>query len=179
MLSIFSSNKKPNNLNIDSETGINNYVNKIKIDKNKNEKLSKYKSYMLKNYRNELCLKAIERDNYIVFKWALENNFRCGMIECKKAVELNSDIFLELAIKHFFSEILFNKFRQNYYRIKNNCDEYIRLLNQLKTIAENNLNNFKVENNKNKIVKCNKCIEIINSYILKYQNKIKELNEKI
>jgi hypothetical protein len=144
---------KPKNLNVNKD--ISNYINKIKTNKNKEDKLSKYKAYMLKHYRNELCLGAIKRDNYTVFQWAVNNHFKCGEYELKEIVTLNRNNFLETAIKYYFP------IKKN-----NNIDYYKTLLSNLKKIAENNLRNFK--NDKIEIDKCNNCIEIINKYISEY-----------
>lgn len=149
---------KPENLNVTKD--ISNYINNIENNKKKKDKLSNYKAYMLKYYRNELCLGAIKKNKSIVFEWAVENNFKCGKLELEQIVELNRNNFLETAIKHHF-----------YSTKKSNIDYYKDFLSDLKKIAEKNLNNFKVENNKNKIDKCNNCIKIIDKYILEYQNK--------
>lgn len=149
---------KPNKLNIYTEEGIGNYINNINTNKNKKDKLSKYKAYMLKHYRNELCFEAIKRNNDIVFEWALNNNFKCGEYELKQIVTLNRNNFLETAIKYYFTS-----------KKNSNIDYYKNLLYKLKNIAEENLSNFK--NDKNKIEKCNDCIKIIDKYILEYQIK--------
>ena len=154
-------NERPKNLKNNQKNendkyivnGLGNYISNITNSTKVTSKLSNYKNYMYKNYYAELCNKAIEKNNLLIFEWALQNKFKVTEKTGYLAIDYNNTDILKA-------------FLEFYYKPNNSIYSTVKGCNIRSTTLE------LLNDTKNHARKQNKtdCFKIIEDHIKKFNN---------